>query len=315
MGQRFESLKAIEEAARITRARGLPANEVRTLRDAVIACLALTDLRVIQEWQLPTSRCSGSLDAALERYAYLDDEGRLYVQRIEGRPEIASWAGADKPYETAWLSFSPDGHWLLIHYEFTGGDSLNVVLEFERPDRLREVMRVPGSGPLFAPDSRSLLVVRGDDTLGSYDLVKVTWTTVCRDFRTHHFALRRDGKELASSDESQTDVRILDAQTGRLLRSLPHPNSSTALAWSDDNRLLATAAYNAKIYIWSGDIDRPQAVLEGHRGKVVALTFSPSGRLLASTGWDGTTRLWDVWSGKSLVIGQSEAAIRGHGAQ
>ena len=49
-------------------------------------------------------------------------------------------------------------------------------------------------------------------------------------------------------------------------------------------------------------VPRPvdEAVLKGHRGAVQALTFVSGGKALASTGIDGTLRLWDVAKGELI---------------
>lgn len=39
------------------------------------------------------------------------------------------------------------------------------------------------------------------------------------------------------------------------------------------------------------------SMLEGHRDRITKVVFSPDGLLIASSSWDGTTRLWDVTTG------------------
>jgi WD40 repeat protein len=51
--------------------------------------------------------------------------------------------------------------------------------------------------------------------------------------------------------------------------------------------------------------------LEGHTGRVSAITFSPDGKMLASASMDGTAILWDVSSGKAIrkLIGHSSYVL------
>ena len=41
-------------------------------------------------------------------------------------------------------------------------------------------------------------------------------------------------------------------------------------------------------------------MLQGHTSTIVGLHFSPAESILASSGWDGTTRVWDVETGACL---------------
>lgn len=47
--------------------------------------------------------------------------------------------------------------------------------------------------------------------------------------------------------------------------------------------------------------EKPLSTLSGHTSRVGRLAFHPSGAYLASAGFDGTWRLWDVESSKELM--------------
>src|SRR5262249_12706466 len=55
------------------------------------------------------------------------------------------------------------------------------------------------------------------------------------------------------------------------------------------------------VHVWNARSGKPVAVCKGHRGGVLNVSFSRGGDLLASTGWDGATRLWDPRTGRQPV--------------
>jgi WD40 repeat protein len=73
-------------------------------------------------------------------------------------------------------------------------------------------------------------------------------------------------------------------------------NGVTALAFSPDGKLLATAGINGTVRLWNTATRQPigAPIQTGAHNGVTALAFSPDGKLLASTGANGTVRLWQV---------------------
>ncbi|KAK1576270.1 hypothetical protein Q3G72_012551 [Acer saccharum] len=55
------------------------------------------------------------------------------------------------------------------------------------------------------------------------------------------------------------------------------------------------------IFVWSMKTGRLLDILSGHEGPVHGMAFSPTNAILASSSWDKTIRLWDVFEGKGSV--------------
>jgi WD40 repeat protein len=85
-----------------------------------------------------------------------------------------------------------------------------------------------------------------------------------------------------------------------------HSSSVTAVAFSHDSTLLASASDDGTIRIWGTDSGVCHAKLGGHWGSVTSVTFSRDSTLLASAGRDGTVRIWDA------VHGERRATIQVH---
>ena len=60
------------------------------------------------------------------------------------------------------------------------------------------------------------------------------------------------------------------------------------------------------VKLWHFPSGQHETTFTNQAGSVCAVLFSPDGRMLVSTSWDGTVRLWDVFARREL------ATLRGH---
>jgi WD40 repeat protein len=209
-----------------------------------------------------------------------------------------------KPLVFALLS--PDGHRLAVRDGELGkpGHLLFFKAPSGDPDGAIDVPRdVQGYCVRFAPDSQTLAVdtgTAGRPQVTLYDLHGDRPPLVVPDVRAS-FAFSPDGRMLAvtgsiqkEGKETETDVRLLDTGTGRMLATLSsetgRATNVTELLFSPDGAFLVAGLYQAKPewhWICAWDVAQRRTVLE--RDDLGGLSFLDDGTLIAS-GQVGPTR-------------------------
>jgi serine/threonine protein kinase len=118
-GQRFATLRAIQEAMKLPLPEGRSLDELRT---EAIAALCLPDLEVEREWKLDVKGLTAfTIADTFERYAYADKDGNVSVRRLEDHTELGRLQGEGPlaGYDT--LLFSPDGRFLVQKCRIAAG--------------------------------------------------------------------------------------------------------------------------------------------------------------------------------------------------
>jgi WD40 repeat protein/uncharacterized caspase-like protein len=80
-----------------------------------------------------------------------------------------------------------------------------------------------------------------------------------------------------------------------------HGKGVTEVVFSDDGKLIASAATDNTIKVWDVATQRELRTFTGQTANIESMDFSPDGKLLASASDDGSTFLWDTATGEHLL--------------
>jgi WD40 repeat protein/transcriptional regulator with XRE-family HTH domain len=234
-----------------------------------------------------------------------DEDGGMQSMDMTTGQCIRNWQGfARTVSDVAWSANS-------TQIAGGGGDRLVTIWDVARHEPL-QLLRGHKAfiwGIAWSPDGRWLATCSEDNTIRIWDVATAATDRVVTDpalVDTQLFATAwsPDSERLAVATHRQ-GVFVYDRPT-RTLQRVGHfaaPPRIRRVAWSPDARYLAAAGEGGHILVWNSRDYSLCATLEGQRGMVVALAWSPDGTRLASGSWGhGSDQLliWDTQSWKQI---------------
>ena len=239
--------------------------------------------------------------------------GLTGVAYLQGRDEVATAGGGSgvalvgardgavrllqqpDTEEIIGLSASPDGTTLA-----TGDYQGRVLLWDVGSARARELSGITGKRMIstkFSPDGQ-LVAAAGDE--GRVYVWELPSGKLSRAFDggqggTWSLAFSPSGRILAAAGRDGT-LRMWEVGSWTpTFESPPHEDRLTAVAFSPSGLLVAAGGYGP-VAVWDVAQKRRIATLTEQYGTIYALVFSPDGRSLLSSSFDGTVALYDTES-------------------
>lgn len=157
----------------------------------------------------------------------------------------------------------------------------------------------------YSPDSQMLATGADDNKVKVWTVSSgfcfITFSEHTNAVTALHFMANNHCLLSASLDGT---VRAWDLFRYRNFRTFttPSPRQLISLAADQSGEVICSGTIDSfEIFVWSMKTGRLLDILSGHEGPVHGLMFSPMNAVLASSSWDKSVKLWDVFEGKGAV--------------
>ena len=154
----------------------------------------------------------------------------------------------------------------------------------------------------FSPDGSRLLSGSLDSTTKLIDVATgEVLKILAHDWPAWDVAFDPTGRRLAAASVSGA-VTVVDlSDLAAKPTVLAHPADARVVRFSPDGRTLATGCIRGGAFLFDAEDDWRRTPLVGHEATIEDAAFAAGGRRLVTTSEDGTTRVWDVPTGRLLL--------------
>jgi WD40 repeat protein len=203
-----------------------------------------------------------------------------------------------------WLACGTDGMGIQL-FNISGSTSGQPVTFNGHNNRIRALD--------FLPDNKHFLSAGADNQILMWDLStgkNQLFATV--DAQVQALAVSDDGRWTACGTESG---KIILWETAKPENSTvlfqEKGNEVLSMSFNPAGNILATGDRNGNVKIWNLDRKTMVENLRGHSARITGLAFSKDGKILASTSYDATARLWDAgnWNNQPVVLSDNSGYI------
>ena len=195
------------------------------------------------------------------------------------------------------VAFSPDSKTLAAGTLEDVGFSL-IDTKTWKVRRILDELDSPPDGVAFSPDSRSMIVPMGKESLLS------CWDTNSGDckwsFKPGSAAavFSPNGRTVAATRGKE--LVLCDSRNGQVMHTLKgHPSRVDGAEFSTDGKRIVSVA-GGEVILWDARSGAQMAVVQRKSGDINSISFSPSGKLLVVVGAKGLVRWYNGISGEML---------------
>ncbi|PZV06026.1 MAG: hypothetical protein DCF32_10410 [Leptolyngbya sp.] len=98
-------------------------------------------------------------------------------------------------------------------------------------------------------------------------------------------------------------LKIWDLASGECIKDFSSQSGrASAMAFSSDGKILATANINYTINLWDPLSGESLATLEGHQNRIQSLIFDSTNNHIITCGYDETVRIWDIKTNQCVDV-------------
>ena len=303
---------------------------ISTGADGAVLVWDVADATVSQTYTGHAGKVSAQANDGRTLYTSSQD-GTIFAWDLSGARRLGQRFSVGSGNESLfwgsspWFALSPDGS-TLAATQADGYVNFWDLATLHRVGSFRAVPRGTLMSVHYSPDGKTLAATGTNGQLLLWDLTTdpptsrvltglphtdgdetIFWATFSPDGNNlvagdwqQKFLTSLEGEVVGSS---VGDLAIWDTHSGEIVKGPIHFDGGVSdIEFSRDARTMAVAL--ATGYVPLVDVETMETIRTLHADTVPPTTFdtfSPDGRILATGGWSGVVRLWDVASGKQVM--------------